>query len=160
MTDRRNEGEVDVKSDAGFRSVPLVGHLRELIIEHGLATRRGGDDLVFGRTAREPFIPSTTRRRARKAWADANALAAEQAQREGGDLKPRELLGPLSPHEARHCAASYLIAAGLNAKQLSVYFGHSDIRTTYNVYGKLMPDDGQRAVAQLDAFFAEASERT
>ena len=32
----------------------------------------------------------------------------------------------------RHGAASYLIAAGLNAKQLSTYIGHSDIRTTYN----------------------------
>ncbi|HEX6651281.1 MAG TPA: hypothetical protein VF072_00950 [Thermoleophilaceae bacterium] len=45
------EGEVDVKTEAGHRTVPLTGRLRTLVIEHGLATRRGGDDLVFGRTA-------------------------------------------------------------------------------------------------------------
>ena len=33
----------------------------------------------------------------------------------------------------------YLIAAGLNPKQLSVFIGHTDIRTTYNRYGHLMP---------------------
>jgi hypothetical protein len=29
-----------------------------------------------------------------------------------------------------------------NPKKLSEYIGHSDIRTTYNVYGHLMPGSG------------------
>jgi integrase len=62
------EGEVDVKTEAGFRTVPLTGRLRSLIVEHGLATRRGGDDLVFGRTASDPFTPTTVRTRALTAW--------------------------------------------------------------------------------------------
>ena len=66
-------------------------------------------------------------------------------------------MDPLTPHEARHCAASYLIAAGLDAKQLSVYIGHSDIRTTYNRYGHLMPGDERQAAAQLDAYLTAAS---
>jgi site-specific recombinase XerD len=75
---------------------------------------RDGSDLVFGRSPTLPFIPTTIRSRALKAW---NAAG----------------LKPLMPHEARHCAASHLTAAGLNPKKLSEYIGHSDIRTTYNV---------------------------
>ncbi len=67
-------------------------------------------------------------------------------------------LEPLTPHEARHCAVSYFIAAGCNAKQISVYIGHGDVRQTWNRYGHLMPGDEVTAAAQLDAFL-EASAR-
>jgi integrase len=89
---------------------------------------------------------------------------AEEAGRAGREVEPGELYVPLTPHEARHCAASYLIAAGLNAKELSVYIGHSDVRTTFNRYGHsdvrttfnrhghLMPGGERAAVAKLDAF--------
>jgi integrase len=40
------------------RAVRRLGRLCEAIVEHGLATCRGGDDLMFGRTPALPFIPS------------------------------------------------------------------------------------------------------
>ena len=132
------EGEIDVKTGAGRRSVPLAGLVRRELAALKLRTGRDGDDLVFGRTATLPFVRSTVRSRARRAWQAAG-------------------MDPLTPHEARHCAASYLIAAGLNAKQLSVYIGHSDIRTTYNRYGHLMPGDEREAARQLDAYLADAA---
>jgi integrase len=132
------EGRIEVKTDAGRRNVPLVGALRKLMAAHKLATGRDIDGLVFGRTAVDPFTPTTIRTRARKAWTAAK-------------------LEPLTPHEARHCAASYLIVAGLNPKQLSVYIGHSDIRTTYNRYGHLMPGGEAEAAAQVDRFLAGAA---
>lgn len=135
-----HEGEIEVKSDAGRRVVPMAGTLRSELAAHKLRTGRDGTDLVFGRTAADPFVPSTIRRRAREAWNSAG-------------------LEPLTPHEARHCAASYLIAAGLNAKQLSVYIGHSDIRTTYNRYGHLMPGGEEAAAEQLDAFLGGPNAR-
>jgi hypothetical protein len=46
----------------------MTGRLRALIVEHGLATPRGGADLVFGRTASDPFTPVTARSRALSAW--------------------------------------------------------------------------------------------
>jgi integrase len=127
------EGAQDPKSDAGQRVVPMAEPLRRELADHGLRTRRSGDDLVFGRTATLPFIRSTVRSRANAAWKAAG-------------------LDPIRPHEARHCAASYLIAAGLNAKELSVYIGHSDIRTTYNRYGHLMPGGEVAAAKRLTAF--------
>lgn len=131
------EGEVSVKTEAGDRTVPLTGTLRDVIVEHGLQTRRGGDDLVFGRTATAPFVPSTVRARALKAWE-----AAE--------------LEPLTPHEARHTCASYLIEAGLNDLELTATIGHSDSRTTKRIYGHLFPDSGATIAAKLDAYLETA----
>lgn len=132
------EGEQEAKSEAGRRTVPLVGALRRHLATLKLASGRTDADLVFGRTAGAPFTPSTIRRRALDAW-----KAAE--------------LDALTPHEARHTCASYLIAAGLNAKQLSVYIGHTDIRTTFNIYGHLMPGDVEQAVTQIDAFLDQGA---
>jgi integrase len=73
------------------------------------------------------------------------------------DPKSVELLTPLKLHEGRHCAASYLIAA-LNPRQLNIYIGHSDIRTTYNRYGHLMPGDEAQAVKQLDRYFERVAD--
>jgi integrase len=125
------EGEVATKTDAGFRTVPMTTRLRELVVAHGLDTRRGGDDLVFGRTASSPFVPSTVRARARKAWKGLNVI---------------------TPHEARHSAASYLIEAGLNDLELTVTIGHSDARTTKRIYGHLFSDSGATIAAKLDAY--------
>lgn len=145
------EGEVDTKTDVGFRTVPLTGRLRTLIVERGLATRRGGDDLVFGRTASDPLTPTTVRTRALKAWG---------WKREDGEWvpsgTPSPALEPLTPHEARHCAASYFIEAGLNDLELTATIGHSDSRTTRRIYAHLFPDSGATIAAKLDAYLDPA----
>jgi integrase len=151
-------GEVDVKTEAGYRTVPVTGRLRALVVEHGLTTRRGGDDLVFGRTASDPFTPTTVRSRALTAW---GWKRIPNPDAEGSRMlwvKARaDALGPLTPHEARHCAASYLIEAGLNDLELMTTIGHSDVRTTKNIYGHLFPDSGARIAAKLDAYLETGS---
>jgi integrase len=147
------EGEVDVKTEAGFRSVPLTGRLRALVVEHGLTTRRGGGDLVFGRTASDPFTPTTVRTRALTAWGWKRIPNPEPEGSRMVWVKAREdALDPLTPHEARHCAASYLIEAGLNDLELTATIGHSDSRTTKRIYGHLFPDSGATIAAKLDAY--------
>jgi integrase len=49
-----------------------------------------------------------------------------------------------------------MIAAGLDAKQLSVYMGHASISTTYDVYGWLMAGSADSAVSRIDAYLARA----
>jgi integrase len=150
------EGEVDVKTEAGLRSVPLTGRLRALIVEHGLTTRRGGDDLVFGRTASDPFTPTTVRSRALTAWGWKRIPNPEAEGPRMLWVKARtDALDPLTPHEARHCAASYLIEAGLNDLELTTTIGHSDVRTTKNIYGHLFPDSGATIAAKLDAYLEQ-----
>lgn len=145
------EGEVATKTDAGTRTVPLTGRLRALIAQHGLDTGRGGDDLVFGRTATLPFIPTTVRARALRAWGwkhQRNPNTGSMEWVAGSDAA----LTPLTPHEARHCCASYLIEAGLNDLELTATIGHSDPRTTKTIYGHLFPDSGATIAAKLDAY--------
>jgi hypothetical protein len=79
---------------------PVRRELRDLKRRTG----RDGDDLVFGRTAREPFFPSTVRAAALRAWKAAG-------------------LDPITLHEARHCAISFFIASGLDLKQVSTWLG-------------------------------------
>jgi integrase len=49
-----------------------------------------------------------------------------------------------------------MIAAGVDAKELSQYMGHSSIATTLDLYGHLFPSSRRRAGAQLDAYLEDA----
>lgn len=127
------EGEIRPKSQSGVRKVPLPSVLRKELLKHKLATGRDGEDFVFGRTETAPFVPSTIRNETYAAWTEKG-------------------LKPISVHEARHCAASYMIAAGLDPKQVQMALGHAHIRTTFDLYGHLMPDDNKSKLSKIDAF--------
>lgn len=45
-----------------------------------------------------------------------------------------------------------MIAAGVNAKALSTYMGHSSITITLDRYGHLMPGNEEQAAGLLDAY--------
>ena len=64
---------------------------------------------------------------------------------------------PSGLHECRHTFASILIAAGVNAKALSTYLGHSSIQITLDRYGHLMPGNENQAVALVDAYLERAA---
>ena len=152
------EGEQEAKTDAGQRLVPLVGELRVHLAAHKLATGRGDDDLCFGRTADEPFVRSTVRTRALVAWGWRVAESRRDGKRSKVLVKARQdALEPVSPHGARHTCASYLIAAGVDDMTLQSVIGHSDVRTTKNVYGHLLPNALDSVRARLDAFLAPGS---
>jgi integrase len=138
--DDKEHAEVGPKSRAGRRAVPIVGALRDVLVEH--KQRQGRDvQLVFGSDPERPFQPFNLWRRAQRAWKRAG-------------------LEPIGLHEARHTFASVLIAAGVNPKAITTYMGHASIQTTYDLYGKLMPGSESEAVALVDAYLARAgSER-
>jgi integrase len=135
--ERDQPGEVvSTKSLAGERDVPILPALRRELVAHKLATGRDGDDLVFGRAATAPFIPSTVRRRARAAW------------REAG-------LEPIALHECRHTAASVMRAAGLDSKIISAMIGHSSVVITQDRYMHVDRNHLAAAAAQLDSYLAQ-----
>jgi integrase len=129
------EGEQGTKTDAGTRDVPLAGVLRKPLVEYKLASGRSDEDLVFGRTATLPFTASTVGLRAQKRWKAAG-------------------LKPITLHEARHSAASYGIEMGLNDLELTAMIGHSDSRTTRNIYGHLFKDSAAKVAAKMDEYHA------
>jgi integrase len=131
--------EVEPKSHAGRRTVPIVGALRDDLLAH--KAREGRDcGLVFGSTPTTPFEASNLWRRAQVAWKQAG-------------------LTPIGLHESRHTFASVLIAAGVNAKAITTYMGHASIQTTYDLYGKLMPGSESESAALVDAYLARADTR-
>ena len=134
------DGAVEPKSRAGVRTVPIASVLRALLVEHRLRRGGHGEDLVFGAGAGRPFEPSTVRRRALASWQRAD-------------------LAPIGLHECRHTFASLMIAAGVNAKALSTYMGHSSVTITFDRYGHLMPGNEEQAAGLLDVYLATAAGR-
>jgi integrase len=63
-----------------------------------------------------------------------------------------------TPHSLRHAFASAMLARGVQITELAHFLGHRDINVTHQVYGHLLPSAAKRAVAALDAEFAEWSE--
>jgi integrase len=126
-------GPIEPKSRSGRRRVPLSRPLRVLLLEHRL--RRGSpgpEGLVFGRDDGKPLEAEWATKRARKAWQAAG-------------------LEPIGLHECRHTYASFMIDAGVNAKALSTYLGHSSISITLDRYGHLLPgNEGQAAEMLAD----------
>ena len=53
-----------------------------------------------------------------------------------------------------------MIAAGVNAKALSAYMGHSSIQISYDRYGHLMPGNKGEAAGLLDAYLDQVVGRT
>jgi integrase len=129
------EGVIDPKSKAGRRTVPIAAVLRDFLDEHRLRTP-WADGLVFGRSAETPFDARALSRRASTAWKG---------------------LEPISLHECRHTFASLMIAAGVNAKALSSYMGHSSITITLDRYGHLMPGNEEAAAELLDVYLERAN---
>lgn len=118
------------------RRVPIPAALREHLAAHRLQQEPGAH-LAFGAGAYRPFSPSALTKRADRAWAAAG-------------------LERLMLHEGRHTYASLMIAAGVNAKALCDYMGHSSIKVTYDKYGHLMPGNEAQAAGMLDAFLQDA----
>lgn len=47
-----------------------------------------------------------------------------------------------------------MIAAGVNAKALATFMGHSSIKVTFDLYSHLMPGTAAESAALLDRFLA------
>jgi integrase len=88
---------------------------------------------AFGRTTHDPFVPSTLRSRALRAW---------QAAR----------LRPIGLHECRHTFASLLIDGDANPKAVQEFMGHSSIKVTFDLYGHLFPGSRDEVRARMDAY--------
>jgi integrase len=129
------EGVIAPKSAAAARTVPIAVVLRDFLVEHKQATGRG-EGLVFGRSTATPFDARALSRRAETAWKG---------------------LEPISLHECRHTFASLMIAAGVNAKALSTWMGHSSITITLDRYGHLLPGNEEEGAALLDAYLERAT---
>ncbi|MGA9635491.1 MAG: tyrosine-type recombinase/integrase [Solirubrobacterales bacterium] len=134
------EGEIELKTAAGRRRVPIALALRDILTEHRIRSGRSGAELIFGRGPSWAFNGKALQDRADTAWRKAG-------------------LERITPHECRHTFASLMIAAGVNAKALSTFMGHANISVTMDRYGHLMPGSEEEAAALLDSYL-QAQQRS
>ncbi len=66
--------------------------------------------------------------------------------------------GGFRPHSLRHAFASTLLSRGVPITDVARWLGHRDINETYRTYSHFMPEAEDRAVATLDAEYAEWSQ--
>lgn len=133
------EGEIEPKSEAGTRRVPIAAVLRQILIEHKLCQGGDGAMRIVVDSDGRPKHSTTLTERAHKTWKAAG-------------------LKPIGLHECRHTFASLMIAAGVNAKPLSTYIGHASISITMDRYGHLMPGSEEEAAGRLSAYLESATE--
>lgn len=128
-----HEGEIEPKSGAGARRVPIAAVLRRYLLEQKL--RNGGrpEHRVLADASNELRNATTLTEWARRRWKAAG-------------------LKPIGLHECRHTFASLMIAAEVNPKALSTYIDHASISITMDRYGHLMPGSEAEAAERLDAY--------
>lgn len=136
----RVDGPIELKSRSGRRKVPIVGSLRDRLLDHLADTGRSGSELIFGRNPNSPFAANRLQRHADLAWE-----AAE--------------LERLTPHELRHSYAAMMIAAGVNPKALQSFMGHASITVTLDTYGHLMPGSEAEAAVLVESYLTAQQER-
>ncbi len=78
------EGEIEPKSEAGKRTIPLLAVLRDHLDEQLLRAGRSGTDRLFGRSADQAFYASTIDGRAKRAWTAHNLAERAAARRRAG----------------------------------------------------------------------------
>lgn len=128
------------KSRAAHRNVPIQARLGAVLMDHRSETDPHDQLFPAQRTRRGPQTEgehfqslSALHRRVKDKWRGAG-------------------LEPLGFHEARHTFASMLIDAGLGAKAIQTYMGHSSITITFDRYGHLLPGAEAEALRLLDAY--------
>ncbi|MGI8790636.1 MAG: tyrosine-type recombinase/integrase [Actinomycetota bacterium] len=114
------------KTAQGMRTLPLPAPLATLLQTH----LESAPSSVYVFPAREGGHLRYDNFRTR-AWPKATAKAG---------------LDGLTFHELRHTCAALLIRHGADVLFVSRYLGHTDVRTTLNVYGHLFPRHGDQAV--------------
>jgi integrase len=131
--DLASGGPADTKNRTR-RKVPIIGLLRESLAAERLR-QPPGVELCFALDGGGPFRADRLQERADSAWATAG-------------------LQRLTLHDCRHSYASLAIAAGVNAKALSIYMGHIGIAINLDRYGHLMPGNEAEAATLLDTYLS------
>lgn len=103
--------------------------------------------MFFGRTARDPFTPTTVRERALGCWAAA-AVGAFLQGRDAG-------LEPIGLHECRHTYVSLMHAAGVPLERIGDYVGHSSAYMT-DRYRHLIEGQRDEDAARMETLWTNA----
>lgn len=146
------------KTQAGFRSVPMIKTVRDALEEQrqylkdndleSIDIIDGFNDFIFinrfGHVQHQGPLNKAIKRIIR----DANFDALSK----NSTIKEEDLLPNFSCHTLRHTFTTRLIESGMNIKVIQEALGHSDIQTTLDIYADVTKDLKQEQFTRFDDF--------
>ena len=138
------------KTKAGQRTLDLVPAVAAELRQWWAAPGRHPVWVFPGRDSDKPIAQSTVTEKI-AALQVTLGIVRETTRPGGGEVRPAP---KYTFHELRHYFASALIELGYNSKRLQVAMGHNKITTTFDIYGHLFPEPGDRKerLAALERF--------
>jgi integrase len=128
------------KNQSSRRSFPMTKEIKDLLMNlkaqqkkdrkfYGKAYFKGESDYVFR-------------------WEDGRPFSPDYVSERFSNLLKNFGMPHIRFHELRHSAASNLLSMGFSLKDVQEWLGHSDIKTTANIYGHL---DAKRKISMANA---------
>ena len=147
------------KTKAGIRTIPMFPEVREAFLaekkyqeefEIECATNVGGyTDFIFVNRFGENQHQGTLNKAIKRIIRDCNdEVLAKQELTESTVLLPN-----FSCHILRHSFTTRLCEVDVNPKSMQVVLGHSDIRTTLQIYADVTEEHKQETFNSIEDFF-------
>lgn len=138
----RVDGLKDPKSRAGNRTIPMTEPVRKILL-WAMGTAEAPTGYVVATKDGTPICTTNIY------WywlatmkeAGLTVPSASKLERAGG-VKPKYPF-----HSLRHAAVSLLIEQGLQPLHVKNFVGHHSVKTTFDIYGHLFPEDSSSRIA-------------
>ena len=148
------------KTQAGYRSVPMIKSVRDAFLEQreylknnalkSIDVIDGFQDFVFINRFGHVQHQGTLNKAIKRIIRDANFDALYK----NPSIKEENLLPNFSCHSLRHTFTTRLIESGMNVKVIQEALGHSDIQTTLDIYADVTKELKQEQFTQFDDFIS------
>ncbi len=126
------------KNTSSRRSFPMTPDIKQLLLE--LRAHQEQDKKFFGKEYHDCDYVFR--------WPDGRPFSPDYVSDKFPKLLKAAGMPKIRFHELRHSAASNLLNMGFSLKDVQEWLGHSDIKTTANIYGHL---DAKRKMSMAEA---------
>jgi integrase len=141
----QSEVEKAPKSESSRRTFPLIASVKNYL--ERLRDTQVRERVLFGDTYTDnDYICK---------WPDGRALDVGYVNSALTRLLQENGLRHIRLHDLRHSTASYLNKLGFSPKEIQVWLGHSDIKTTMNIYTHIDVGMKENIAVRLNGLFGD-----
>ena len=140
-----NEIEKPPKSRSSLRTFPLISMFRTHL--EALVATQEENRVLFGKMYTENDYICT--------WPDGRAMDLNYVNHALTKLLKANGMRHIRLHDLRHSTASYLNKLGFSPKEIQIWLGHSDIKTTMNIYTHIDVGMKENMAVKIGELFAK-----